>query len=86
MQTLRNVYAKLRKDVYAQYAIITQMCFRNHYTHFPCLRNYITQILRRYYANKLRNHYAFDAAITQINYADFTQINYAIHYADYPIL
>ena len=46
-QTLRNVYAKLRKDVYAQYAIITQMCLRKHYAHFPCLRNYITQILRK---------------------------------------
>ena len=46
-QTLRNVYAKLRKDVYAQYAIITQMYLRKHYAHFPCLRNYITQILRK---------------------------------------
>ena len=48
-QCLRNVYAKLRKDFYAQYAIITQimMCLRKHYAHFPCLRNYITQILRK---------------------------------------
>jgi len=46
-QTLRNVYAKLRKDVYAQYAKFTQMYLRKYYAHFPCLRNYFTQILRK---------------------------------------
>ena len=29
-QTLCNVNAKLRKNVYAQYATITQMCLRRH--------------------------------------------------------
>ena len=66
-----------------------QMCLRKHYSHFPCLRNYIShwnsQILRRYYTNKLRNLYTFYAVITQIIYADFTQIIEAIHYADYRI-
>ena len=62
-------YALFTQSFYAIYAKITQICLRRHYANFPCLRNYITQILRRYYANKLRIHYAY--------YADFTQINYA---------
>ena len=72
--TLRKNYTKITQIVYAQHAIITQISLRRHYTNIFCLRNNITQSLR-----KLR-------IITQIHYADITQIYYANHYADYAII
>jgi len=48
--TLRKNYAKITQIVYAQHAIITQISLRRHYANIFCLRNNITQTLRRNYA------------------------------------
>ena len=84
--TLRKHYAKFTQIVYAQHANITQISLCWHYANIFCLRNNITQTLRRITQNKLRNHYANYAIITQIHYAEITQIHYANHYADYAII
>ena len=52
-QLLHNITQTLRKItqiVYAQHANITQISLRRHYANIFCLRNNITQTLRRNYA------------------------------------
>ena len=48
--TLRKHYANITQIRYTQHANITQTSLRRHYASIFCLRNNITQTLRRNYA------------------------------------